>query len=147
MAAAGVAQANRELVADEFAATAGEDRRTAGETCPLLLAFAGGEPSDEAALWEYGAADRGAVAFGGIAEAVAGKSIQSQEGTERCLTKPVRKAVVNSCGDRVGAHGTLRRTLGPAKENNDALEPPKGYTVLGCWGLKRKFRLTELHHV
>lgn len=37
-AATGVAQANRELVADELAATAGEDGRTAGETCPLLLA-------------------------------------------------------------------------------------------------------------
>src|SRR5271165_1391506 len=69
VAADGVAQANRELVANELAATAGEDGRTAGETCPLLLALAGGEPSDEAALWEYGAADRGAVASGGIAEA------------------------------------------------------------------------------
>src|ERR1019366_3547255 len=70
--AADVAQANRELVVDEFAASTGEDGRTAGETCSLLLAFAGGEPSDEAALWEYAAADRGAVASGGIAEAVAG---------------------------------------------------------------------------
>jgi hypothetical protein len=54
-------QANRELVADQLAATAGEDGWTAREACPLLLAFAGGEPSDEAALWEYGAADRGAA--------------------------------------------------------------------------------------
>ena len=44
------------------------------------MALAGGEPSDEAALWEYGAADRGAVASGGIAEAVAERSIRSQEG-------------------------------------------------------------------
>src|ERR1022692_3543618 len=28
-------------------------RRTAGETCPLLLALAGGEPSDEAVVWQY----------------------------------------------------------------------------------------------
>src|ERR1019366_6210975 len=45
MAAAGVAQANRELVADQLATTAGEDRRTACETCPLLrrsVAKAGG---------------------------------------------------------------------------------------------------------
>ncbi len=68
--AAGVTKPNRELVAHEFTATAGEDGRTAGETCPLLLALGGGEPSDEAALWEYGAADRGAVTYGGIAEAV-----------------------------------------------------------------------------
>src|ERR1019366_7777241 len=58
---------------DEFAAKTSEDGRTAGETCPLLLAFSGGRTSDEAALWEYGAADRGAVASGGIAEAVAGE--------------------------------------------------------------------------
>jgi hypothetical protein len=37
----------------------------------------GREPPDEAALWEYGAADRGAVASGEIDEAVAGKSIES----------------------------------------------------------------------
>jgi hypothetical protein len=33
---------------------------------------------------------------------VARKSIQSQEGTEGCLTRPNGKAVVNSCGTRVG---------------------------------------------
>src|SRR5208283_1667388 len=37
VATAGVAQANRELVADESAATTGEDRRTPSETCSLLL--------------------------------------------------------------------------------------------------------------
>jgi hypothetical protein len=31
----------------EFAATTGKDGRTAGETCPLLLAAIGGEPPDE----------------------------------------------------------------------------------------------------
>jgi hypothetical protein len=55
----------------------------------------------------YGAADRGAVASGGIAEAVAGKSIQSQEGTEGCLTRPDRKTVLNSFGTRAGTVGTL----------------------------------------
>jgi hypothetical protein len=49
--------------------------------------------------------------------------------------------VVNSCGTRVGANRTLCRALGPAKENNYALESPKGYIVSGCWELKRKFRL------
>jgi len=68
VAAAGVAEANRELVADQLATAVGEDGRTAGETCSLLLAAVGREPSDEAAVWEYGAADRGAVASGGIAE-------------------------------------------------------------------------------
>src|ERR1035438_7400286 len=96
MAAAGVAQANRELVGDEAAATGGEDGRTAGKTCPLLLATVGGEPSDETVVWQYAPADRRAVASGGIAEAVgAGKSIQSQEGTEGCLTKADGKAATS----------------------------------------------------
>src|ERR1035437_2203834 len=98
MAAAGVAPANRELVADQLAAAAGEDGGTAGGACPLLLAFAGGEPSDETVVWQYAPADRRAVASGGIDEAVAGKSIQSQEGTEACLTKPHGKAATSSSG-------------------------------------------------
>ena len=101
------------------------------------------EQSDEAIVGKYGAADRCAVASGGIAEAVAGKSIQSQEGTEGCLTGPDGKAVVSSFGTRVGAHGTLCCALGPAKENNDALESLKGYIVWGRWELKRKFRLNS----
>ena len=68
VAAAGVTQANRELVADELAAAADEDGWTAGEACPLLLASAGGEPSDEAALREYGAAGRGATDTDGIGD-------------------------------------------------------------------------------
>jgi hypothetical protein len=52
---------------------------TAGETCPLLLAAVGGEPSDETVVWQYAPADRWAVASGGIAEAVgAGKSIRAK---------------------------------------------------------------------
>lgn len=47
---AGRAQANRELVADQLAAKAGEDRRTAGEICSLLLAFSGGTASDAASV-------------------------------------------------------------------------------------------------
>jgi hypothetical protein len=50
VAAAGVAQANRELVADQLAAAVGEDRRASGEARPVLLAAVGGEPSDAAAL-------------------------------------------------------------------------------------------------
>src|ERR1019366_6023181 len=131
VAAASAAQANRELVAHEFTATAGEDGGTAGETCPLLLAAIGGEPPDERVVWQYAPADRRAVASGGIAGAVgAGKSIQSQEGTEGCLTRPDGKAVVSSCGTRIGPDGTVSRALGPARENICALEFLKGYIVL-----------------
>ena len=94
------------------------------------------------AVWEYGAADRGAVASGGIAEAVAGKSIQSHVGTEGCLARPDGKAVVSSCGTRSGPDGTVSRALGPAREDICALESLNGYIMSGCWELKRKFRLS-----
>jgi hypothetical protein len=78
MAAAGAAEEDRELVADEFAATAGENGRAIGEACPVLLADAGGEPSDEAAVWRHGAAARcaggtGWVELGGAQIKILGK--------------------------------------------------------------------------
>lgn len=49
MAAAGAAEENRPLVADELAAAAGEDGRSAGETCAVLLGLlAEGHPESEA---------------------------------------------------------------------------------------------------
>ena len=48
--AAGVARRDRELVAHQLAATTGEDRRTSGQTCALLLAIAGRMTSDAAAV-------------------------------------------------------------------------------------------------
>ena len=54
VAAVDVAQANPELVAHGFAAMTGKDGRMAGEARTVLLALTGGEPSDEAALQEYG---------------------------------------------------------------------------------------------
>ena len=53
MATAGTAQEHRELVADESAATVGENRRTAGETCQVLLADAGGRTSEPAAVRDH----------------------------------------------------------------------------------------------
>src|ERR1017187_6745848 len=87
MAAAGAAEEDRELVADEFAATAGENGRAIGEACPVLLADAGGEPSDEAAVWRHGAAARcaggtGWVELGGAQIKILGKK---GGGTGRCL--------------------------------------------------------------
>jgi hypothetical protein len=43
-------------------ATVGEDRRQAGQTCPVLLANAGREPSDAAAVWGHGVPNRSAAA-------------------------------------------------------------------------------------
>ena len=68
---------NRELVADEFTAKTGEDGRTADQARSLLLAPVGREPSDAAAVCQYVGADRGVVATGGIARAVAVKKNSS----------------------------------------------------------------------
>jgi len=62
-----------------------------------VAAVPGTKPPDETVVWQYAQADRRAVASGGIAKAVeAGKSIQSQKGTERCLAKPDGKAATSS---------------------------------------------------
>jgi hypothetical protein len=54
------------LVADELAAAVGQDGREAGETCPLLLASAGGRTSESAAVRSDAGPDRGATATDGI---------------------------------------------------------------------------------
>lgn len=57
-----VAEEDRELVADQFAAMAGEDGRQAGQARAVLLANTGGEPPDEAPVCGDGAADGGFTA-------------------------------------------------------------------------------------
>ena len=68
LAAAGAAEEDRQLVADELAAAAREDGRAVGEACPLLLVDAGREPSGAAALWSHAVQDRGATLDSGIGE-------------------------------------------------------------------------------
>ena len=65
-----------------------------------------------------------AVASGGIAEAVAGKSIRGQQGTETCLTKPDRKATTSGFGTRVGADGILRRVKENIGRSNTSMRDP-----------------------
>ena len=45
-----------------FAAALGQDRRTAGEACALLLAAAGRRAAHAGAFWQHAAKDRGAAA-------------------------------------------------------------------------------------
>ncbi len=49
------------MVADQLAVEAGEDRRSAGETRPILLAALGGEPSDSTTVWSHARQDRSAA--------------------------------------------------------------------------------------
>jgi Transposase DDE domain group 1 len=57
----GPAEADRELVVDEPAATVGEGRRQARQACAVLLAAAGREPSHTAPVRGHGAPNRSAA--------------------------------------------------------------------------------------
>jgi len=59
---------DQQLVLVESPAAAGEKRAVGPETRPVLLATAGGEPSDAPAVWQHGAAHLGATAACGITE-------------------------------------------------------------------------------
>src|ERR1035437_10486625 len=73
LAATGTSAEDWQLVFDELAAAVGEDGRTAGETCPVLLAMVGREPSDAAAVCQHVGTDSWAVASVWIAEAAVPK--------------------------------------------------------------------------
>ena len=66
-ATVGVATEDRELVADEFTAAAGEDRRTAGEARALLLVAVGGRAPESETVWQHAEDDCGAAAAGRLA--------------------------------------------------------------------------------
>ena len=57
VAATGVVTEDRELVVDEPATAFGEDRRTPAETCPVLLAFVGGESVDKTFICQHAGVD------------------------------------------------------------------------------------------
>ncbi|CAN5854465.1 hypothetical protein BH18ACI5_BH18ACI5_26440 [soil metagenome] len=61
LAAARAPEAHRQLVPNQCAAAPGQDRRTLGETCAVLLAAAGRESSDQASVRGDPAADLGAA--------------------------------------------------------------------------------------
>jgi Transposase DDE domain group 1 len=78
--AAGAGDADREVVADQLAAAVGEDRRTAHQTCALLLVGAGGEASDAAVVCRHAAEDRGAAIAGGTRRAQRGADFNDDAG-------------------------------------------------------------------
>ena len=61
LAAAGTTEASRQLVAHQLAAAAGEDGRPADQARAVLLAAAGGEPSDAAPVWSHAGQDCGPI--------------------------------------------------------------------------------------
>ena len=77
------------MVADQFAATAGEDRRQAGEACAVLLAPVGRGSFDEAAVRGNGTEDCGTAPASGVDRDVERPRIwrRKEAGTERCVRK------------------------------------------------------------
>ena len=71
------------LVADELAAAPRENRRPIGQARSILLVVTGGKSSDEAAVWEYGGADRCAAAADWIGAAAGKRICRNQGKTER----------------------------------------------------------------
>ena len=78
LATISVAEEDWELVADELTAALSKDRRTAGETCALLLAALGRGAPESEAVCEHAEDDRGAAA----AERVANQERQRIERSE-----------------------------------------------------------------
>src|SRR5208337_5220973 len=68
LAAVGAAEEGRPLVTYQRQAAAGEEGRPTGETCPVLLAVAGGEPLDAAAVWKGAPNDRGVFIASGTSK-------------------------------------------------------------------------------
>jgi len=84
------------LVADKSAATAGQDRRTAGKTCTLLLAFPGGRASEPAAVRSDAGTDRAVADTHGIDRrwpAQAAQSVYKGLGKEKCCKSAEYRAI------------------------------------------------------
>jgi hypothetical protein len=98
LAAAGAAQPNRELVADESAATAGEDRRATGAACAVLLAATRRGASEPAAIWSHAGPDRTATATVGIVTCWPGQPARNLStegcGEERCCKSELESGAI-----------------------------------------------------
>ncbi len=113
LAAAGIATEDRELVLDELAAAVGEDRRTAGETCAILLAFVGRRALEPEAVQQHAANDLGTAAA---------RRLATQERGEF------------SCSEVVGPDKCQRRgRLGRQNLHSDSAERPKRAATLRPW--------------
>src|SRR5208283_1277740 len=94
LAATGATGADWQLVADQLATAVGEDRRPFDKARPLLLAAAGGEPSDAAAVCRHAAEDRGAAVAGRIVRVQRGANFDDDAGAqEKVSAEPFGKRV------------------------------------------------------
>src|SRR5437899_1576085 len=113
LASVSVAQEDRELVIDEFAAALGEDRRTVGETCAVFLVAAGRRASHAAAFWQH-------VAKGSRASAA--ERVTNQE---RQRIEPSKSSRENKCRQQGRSKATNR--LGKSAELPNELRLPSNH--------------------
>src|ERR1035437_888194 len=109
VAAAGAAEEDRELVADQLATEVGEDGRPLGEACALLLAAVGGRSSDAAGVRGNFAEDLGAAIAGGVrAGGLPGRKNgeEKKEGWWSCPRIALKRAQVS--GPLRSGRGTSR---------------------------------------
>ena len=108
----GAAKQDRQLVADQFAATVGEDRRQADQARPVLLVDTGRESPDAAAVWGDGAADCGSS----LADRIGGGGGQANRpkkggGMERCMKNRLESGTPVFSVSGPGRAGSLPRLL------------------------------------
>ena len=108
------------MVIDQFAVTAGKDRRPVGQARPVLLAVVGREPSDAAFVRKHGAADRRSADAGWIGGG-AGQANRAKSGREGQLSEKSMQNKVLS-GFRLPGRGGTRLFL----ESSEPLKDREG---------------------
>ncbi len=83
------------MIADKSAATSGEDRRAAGQTCTLLLAFSGGGASELVAVQSDAGPDRAAAGTDRIERAEQPQNPSGQGVEEEVLRKKAESGVTS----------------------------------------------------
>ena len=82
VAEAGSSSRHLRLVSDQFAAAVGEDGRTTGKACAVLLADAGGRTPDESTVLGEVAQDRAVAASGKLADPPKRRESESRRAKE-----------------------------------------------------------------
>ena len=133
--------ARRELVANESAATAGEDRRATGEACAVLLAATRRETSEPAAIRSHAGPNRAATATVGI--------VSCWPGQPRgiCLQRVgVRKGVARVSWNpgQFRAVLVLIETVGGGSDGPRFKQRTGGKPGVQCWAFSQSKRKSVL---
>jgi hypothetical protein len=102
------------LALDQPAAAVGQDRRSAGETRPLLLAALGGGASDETVVCQHVGADSRSAGSDGIGRTVQQENRFRRPRNQGCLRKLIEKATMAGVQDWLRAEES--RLDHPAEE-------------------------------